>query len=367
MISSYAEYWDIVKRMTRINHAEQTLVYEIYKGDERREAALDRIAAVQDRLTKEFMVLFLGVFPSGKSSMINALLGYELLPCGLLPKTAVITELHFGEKRRITVYPKEGVEKGVNQPFDLENPSVDELEKYLSLIGDDGESLSGDYEESWKRRETYERIVIYWPLDVLKDGMVFVDTPGATGMDILNNEYFYYLRDNYFPKADAIVYVMDSCHAYQRGDKEALDIINGMWRRDIIIGYTFYDALVKLCREERLEQTCNILIRHMAKHSDLGSDAVHFLDSKEGLRARMEGDEEALRCSGYERFENYLEKYLLQAVGMKRITGCIANVLSVAAHAMEKCMELEAQEGYRRMRQMTDIQNSVLDILKETV
>ena len=48
---------------------------------------LDTAAVTAD---EKFIVLIIGAFSSGKSSMINALIGEELLPTGFLPETAVL-------------------------------------------------------------------------------------------------------------------------------------------------------------------------------------------------------------------------------------------------------------------------------------
>ena len=44
-----------------------------------------------------FNLAFLGQFSRGKSSLMNALLGSEKLPTGLLPITSVITTVAYGE------------------------------------------------------------------------------------------------------------------------------------------------------------------------------------------------------------------------------------------------------------------------------
>jgi ABC-type uncharacterized transport system ATPase component len=43
------------------------------------------------------LVSVVGEFKPGKSTLINAVMGEEVLPTGVLPLTAVATELAFGE------------------------------------------------------------------------------------------------------------------------------------------------------------------------------------------------------------------------------------------------------------------------------
>lgn len=52
---------------------------------------------------KTINIAVLGQFKSGKSSMINSLLGTNILPVGVVPVTAVITRLRYGLKPRLIV------------------------------------------------------------------------------------------------------------------------------------------------------------------------------------------------------------------------------------------------------------------------
>ena len=62
------------------------------------------------RRTKDtsFKVLVMGRFSSGKSAFINVLLGEKLLPEGAMPMTALITEIYYGEEKKVIMFPKEG-------------------------------------------------------------------------------------------------------------------------------------------------------------------------------------------------------------------------------------------------------------------
>ncbi len=64
-----------------------------------------------------FHVAVLGDFKRGKSTLINALLGREVLPCGVVPLTSVSTEVHIGVRQTIAVF-KDG-NRVVISPTDL--------------------------------------------------------------------------------------------------------------------------------------------------------------------------------------------------------------------------------------------------------
>ncbi len=51
-----------------------------------------------------FDLLILGQFKAGKSSFINQFLGSGLLPTGVLPVTAIVTRIRFGEKLKVVIH-----------------------------------------------------------------------------------------------------------------------------------------------------------------------------------------------------------------------------------------------------------------------
>ena len=61
----------------------------------------EQIAALRDRLdAARLRVLVAGEAKRGKSTLINALLGREVLPSGVTPLTAVTTTVRYGDDER---------------------------------------------------------------------------------------------------------------------------------------------------------------------------------------------------------------------------------------------------------------------------
>jgi len=363
-VEKVVDHKKVLGQLSKLIEKEESCLDKIYSDPQKIKEKKENLDITRKKKGEEFFVLFIGAFSSGKSSMINALIGYELLPTGFLPETAVLGEIHYGEKKEIWLYPKKGMWEGGDQPFKLTETTTEEIEKYVSLSADDAINTMEEEEGCNKKiNSKFEKMVIYWPLDILKDGVVFVDSPGIN--DPYSNDY---IVNGYLPKADAIIYVMDSAHAYQGTDREQLETINGIGRKNIITGYTFYDLIVENNgkKREKLEKVCNTLIRHMEKHSDLGSEAIHFLDSLEGLRARMEGDEEALRRSGFEGFENYLERYLVEGKGKDQVKNMATTVVRQAEIMMKDADRLNsaADQDEKELGKRADDAESQLSIVR---
>ncbi len=70
----------------------------VRKYPEGEKKALSWIQDLQQRLaTRRYRVAVIGEFNRGKSSLINALLGAQVLPTNILPTTAIVNRIRFGE------------------------------------------------------------------------------------------------------------------------------------------------------------------------------------------------------------------------------------------------------------------------------
>src|SRR5512143_2300802 len=58
-------------------------------------------------------VAVLGQFKAGKSSFLNGLIGAAVVPVDVLPSTAVVTRIGYGERERVTVHGLGG------EPFEI--------------------------------------------------------------------------------------------------------------------------------------------------------------------------------------------------------------------------------------------------------
>jgi ribosome biogenesis GTPase A len=64
-------------------------------------------------LDQRFTLLVLGEFKRGKSTLVNCLVGREVLPVGAAPTTAVITRITYGEEPAARLIMTDGAERAV--------------------------------------------------------------------------------------------------------------------------------------------------------------------------------------------------------------------------------------------------------------
>ena len=116
-------------------------------------------------------VPFVGDFNSGKSSLINAMLGIDLLPTNILPETAVSYEIHFSVQEKLEVWEGDRIVQttGLSQIKSLQLSPNNLVRLYIN-----NPFIQGLYERN----------------------IVLVDMPGIdSGIEAHNNAILHYIQD----------------------------------------------------------------------------------------------------------------------------------------------------------------------------
>ena len=102
--------------------------------------------------------LRLGETSAGKSSMLNLILGEELLPFSVLSTTSTICELKYGREKRIKIhYKKEG--KAPETKYLTESsPYIDQISEFVHV-------KSASLRE---KASSYKKVELFWPHRLLK-------------------------------------------------------------------------------------------------------------------------------------------------------------------------------------------------------
>jgi hypothetical protein len=127
---------------------------------------LERLEALQQRFSvSRFQLAVLGQFKRGKSMLLNALLGADVLPTGVIPVTAIPTFLQFAPAWRLRVtFSGDLIEE-----TDVDGPLA--LRERLTEIVTEAANPHN--------RLGVSRVDVFLPSALLGRGVVLIDTPGV--------------------------------------------------------------------------------------------------------------------------------------------------------------------------------------------
>ncbi len=169
-----------------------------------------RAQRVAGRLAEgRFHVAVLGEFKRGKSTFINALLASDVLPVGVLPLTAVATEVTFGRERATVLY-LDGTRHDV---------PLDAIADYVT-----------EARNPQNEREV-ERVEVRVPVPLLEAGVVLVDTPGLGSVYRHNTE----AGRAALLEADGAIVVLSADSPLSEQERELLGLLSERQARTFIV------------------------------------------------------------------------------------------------------------------------------------
>ncbi len=157
---------------------------QLFLNHENIDASDKSIELGRKLMEKEYAVAFCGHFSAGKSSMINTLVGEEILPSSPIPTSANLVKVKQGEEYA-RVFFKEGIPRLYPAPYDYETV------KNFCKDGDQIESIEISHAGS----------------GFLKD-VVIMDTPGIDSADDAHR----IATESALHLADLVFYAMDYNH-----------------------------------------------------------------------------------------------------------------------------------------------------------
>lgn len=262
----------------------------------------DTLQRLQERIQSDnFKVLVLGEFRRGKSTFINALLGDEILPAYAIPTTAIINEVKWGESPRALLHFNSTENGSANAPKEI---PVEQIEEYVTI--NDGISEHEAIQEN-----PYEKVELFWPLALCRNGVEIIDSPGLNEHEIRQK-----VTIDYLSTVDAILFVL-SCEVL--GSKSELDVIDNLLRNMGHEDLFFICNRINMIRAKERESVKQRGLSLLSPRTKHGSKRVFFVNALGALEGRLEKNEVEVEASKLPQVEEELEKFLATEKGRVKL------------------------------------------------
>ena len=318
--------------------AKQTLITEISQLKEfvSNSSELEKIKEYLNKQT--FSIGITGVMNAGKSTMLNALMGKEVLGTNVIPETANLTVLKYNNtpSAKVVYWNKSDWEHIQKSAKSIESMATfveqtnksfkDTLDSYVleksreDEIDVDSLSEYTSASTSDKKCNLVKHVELYSPLDFLQDGIEIVDTPGLDDIVIQREE----ITKEYLSKCDVILHLMNvSQSATQKDIEFIIDAVLYQNITKVLIVITHVDMVSSDNVKEVIAYTKQSIASKLhEQNSDSKLDFVlktlHFiaLSGKMALLHKTGREKEAqdagysLEKSGIVEVEKYIQETL---------------------------------------------------------
>ena len=246
------------------------------------EIASEQYHALLVKLAEDrFNLAVVGQFKRGKSTLMNAVIGRDLLPTGMLPLTSAITALCYGPQERVVLTRKGWA---FSQEID-----VSELAAFVTEDGNPGNE-KGILEAR-----------VELPVAFLRRGLYFIDTPGIGSASRENTATTY----AFLPEVDAVIFVTSVDAPLSEAEQNFLMDIRQYGRKLFIVANKV-DLLGSNEHDRVLEYICD----GVAGIVGASGIHVHPLSARQALEAKLMNNDEKIRESGMADFEATLASFL---------------------------------------------------------
>lgn len=274
---------------------------ELLARAEAGDAARQAVRTAAEDLDGLFLLVVAGEFNAGKSTLLNALLGDDVMPEGVTPTTDRITLLSHGDP----------------------SASIDEQGVLV-------------------RRA---------PVESLRD-VAFVDTPGTNAVIARHQQ----LTEHFVPRADLVLFVTSADRPFSESERAFLDLI-ASWGKKIVLIVNKIDQLEDDPRgAEAREEVVSFVRDHAREVLSEPSPPLFALSARRARRAQVAGDAAALDASGLAALERFIGEELSD-VGRVRLK--LASPLGVGARVAH-----EVQGDVRTRLALLDEDRRTLDTVR---
>lgn len=255
--------------------------YELFRRN-RLDAYSAEAANIIEEFDRPLLVAVAGEFNAGKSTFINAMLGREIVPCGIRPTTATINILKYGPEPKIRIHFENGVAK---------TDEISRLEGYIRHPSDaDADGVSA----------AIELVEIFLPEEHLQNVNI-VDTPG------FNSEFERHDRvsEEYLKKSDAVIWLFSADRAGTLSEFGMLGPLRDHVRKTV--------AVINKTDIVRNKNDIGRLVESVSSKAGQYVSAIRTVSAGQALSGKLDNDELRIASSEWNELESFLENELFSS------------------------------------------------------
>lgn len=295
--------------------------------------------------SRVYRVAVVGEFKRGKSSLINSLLGAEILPTDILPTTAVINRIVYDTEQRIIIYYKNG---------DVQESDMKSLAEYATKLDKKKEAFA----------ETIREIVVYYPSVFGQNRIELIDTPGLNDNESMTEATLSVLN-----KVDTAIVVISATMPLSMTEQNLIcDLIKQEDIYHLTFVITFIDRVsddeedqervIALIRSRLRDDTYQVFCRdnnadYLIKKADriLKKPAVFAVSSKLAIQGFVNGDNSLIEKSRFKHFKFQLFALLTANQEKDRILK-IERICTTIENDFPKWVEKQSEENLSQIKRL---------------
>ena len=275
-----------------------------------------------------------GEFSSGKSFLLNALLGkfrYErvadreqlvgLLATDINPSTATITELEYAPESEAHAYHEDGR---------VERIPLDRLSQFVA-VASSAVDAGAIHDAVKDEKDAPSRVVVKVDSPFLQRGLRVADTPGLASINPAHRR----ATLQFLPSADAVLYLIDTQQPFTEGDASFLGIIR-QHLDTIFIVQTKIDLWDQPGEDGKAawESAYERIAKLAAVHAP--GTYVYALSARQYVEGTLRGDESEIARSRFPAFVSALDASLVRNSGRARLRRAREQAALAARDSIER-------------------------------
>ena len=276
-----------------------------------------KVAELAVERSRPVRVAIVGEFNAGKSTFINAVMGADVAPTGILPTTATLHHLRYAPDSyaRIQFYP--------DAPYEAKERIVPSSELRKALSPEDGKM-----DPSFVRR-----VEILMPI-VSLTRVEILDTPGFNAPDVRHAQS----ARSAFEEADAAIWLLDAGQPLKQSERRILEEAKAA-RLPVQILVNKADRL----KPEQLEHVMSVVDQSLGETGIRSWAQPIALSARLALQGKL-GDEDALTKSNWAAVQALLDEQLIGRSDELKERGLRRRAAKVVLDLHERAKEHAAEE-----------------------